>query len=437
MALHLVRSLGQAFDVCHKLNPRPKKKRTVLEDEKKKEEKKEKKENSENAGSKEELTTEEVSPSTDTLVPPPNTAQDNVSPEGVITDIELPPLISLDPLEPFTLAPAITPMVVGLSGLPNERPRPRPQNTIQENPMISSNDSIKPMSGGSLVDIDGNDKQASWEMERQQLKTQLTLLTDQLHAETAARIETQARVEHLLMQNKGLLAHLQKLMIQLQQLQSLQMSQLSSANKTPDKDKKRSAPVTDLTPPNTDMSEPSSSEVHLVNDTSSPHQSDDQPLLEDISVPSADSPPQSLPLNGSKEDDIIAAAFTPQLESNESESSLVDPFVPRGSNDPDPFASHESSSSKVDPDPFTPQESSNKVDPDPFTPQESSNKVDPDPFRPQDIEIIQLSVNENEGKFTDAFSPQDDQTNLLDAFKPQELHDQPPLESTYTVSVIS
>jgi hypothetical protein len=106
MALHLVRSLGQAFDVCHKLNPRPKKKRTVLEDEKKKEEKKEKKENSENAGSKEELTTEEVSPSTDTLVPPPNTAQDNVSPEGVITDIELPPLISLDPLEPFTLAPA-------------------------------------------------------------------------------------------------------------------------------------------------------------------------------------------------------------------------------------------------------------------------------------------------------------------------------------------
>ena len=60
--------------------------------------------------------------------------------------------------------------------------------------MISSTDSIKRTSpslsiGEPLTEIDASEK--SWEIERQQMKAQMTLLTEQLHSETAARIESQ------------------------------------------------------------------------------------------------------------------------------------------------------------------------------------------------------------------------------------------------------
>lgn len=93
------------------------------------------------------------------------------------------------------------------------RPRPKPgqvrelatdenskikiflQSSIQENPMIPLTDSIKRTSpslslGEPLTEIDGGER-TSWETERQQLKAQMTLLTEQLHSETAARIESQ------------------------------------------------------------------------------------------------------------------------------------------------------------------------------------------------------------------------------------------------------
>lgn len=69
--------------------------------------------------------------------------------------------------------------------------------------MISSNDSIKAnispsiSLGEPLNETDGGNvnsqtgAQGAWELERQQLTAQMTLLTEQLHAETAARIESQ------------------------------------------------------------------------------------------------------------------------------------------------------------------------------------------------------------------------------------------------------
>ena len=299
-ALHIVRSLGQAFDVCHKLNPRPKKKkRSEMSESDLKEnggdetelngikEPKPEEENDETAKVSDGDTknTAKVSDG-DTK----NTAKDVINssddPFSPIDSTHLngsPALINFDPLAPFPQLPkdlfntdnnpqSVPPLQRSYTA----RARPRPgYNSVRENPLAGSTDSLSKLRFNSASptislgdEIDGRKleaKESRWEQERQQMSTQMTLLQEQLQSETASRIESQARVEHLLMQNKELLNHLQKLMVQLQQLQSLQLiqqittpsdhTQSENTGKTSKVPSLPTIPDTTQTPPPTETTE--------------------------------------------------------------------------------------------------------------------------------------------------------------------------------------
>ena len=131
------------------------------------------------------------------------------------------------------------------------------------------------------------------------------------------------------MQNKELLSHLQKLMIQLQQLQSLQVSQIQMTPSKPTDQSKVHTIVPDLTPPITDSntSEPSTSEVQLIDDipvqqfdaSSSPDKSvltmnvtDDLPTLDEAFIPQI-----------SQDEAIVDTAFVPQSDQSNIELAFV------------------------------------------------------------------------------------------------------------------
>ncbi|KAL5484716.1 hypothetical protein EMCRGX_G021256 [Ephydatia muelleri] len=230
MALHIVRSLGQAFEVCHKLNPRPMKKKSEEEEAAK----------SEQAEDKD--TQKTATESVEALQS--GASSNDIGLDGTGSAVPTIP-IQNENAHGNTTGPHISGLPGVIPSVPLQsyasRPRPRPgaqQTVIQENPFTElpkegrlsptislgeplGVDAVKTVNPFGLEDTDGMAPPSLWEMEKQQLCAQLALLGQQLQTETTARMEAQAQVHHLLAQNKELLAHMQKLIIQIQQLQAM------------------------------------------------------------------------------------------------------------------------------------------------------------------------------------------------------------------------
>lgn len=131
----------------------------------------------------------------------------------------------------------------------------------------------------------------------------------------------QARVEHLLMQNKELINHLQKLMAQLQQMQSLGLSQQTSI--------KSSTPTQD---------DPSTAETPVATTTSPHRQSSPIPSPSQLTtLPSSTSPPKSPPIatDDNKASLVLALTSTPSptsalttISESKDELGTAEPVAP-------------------------------------------------------------------------------------------------------------
>ena len=150
---------------------------------------------------------------------------------------------------------------------------------------------------------------------------------------------TQARVEHLLMQNKELLSHLQKLMVQLQQLQTLRLpAQASSTSPPPPPPATSTTPPTTVTSPPLHMSTNPTPDRPIENtlllDVAS-HPQSESPLLLSAHTTASPVPPEATPVTSSDELRDTPSALTPQSASpgNEEMAGTVD-LVGPATNDP-------------------------------------------------------------------------------------------------------
>ncbi|KAM5148565.1 carboxyl-terminal PDZ ligand of neuronal nitric oxide synthase protein isoform 2-T2 [Mantella aurantiaca] len=197
-AMRVVRTVGQAFEVCHKLSLQ----------------------HTEQIGDGEEDIESEKS--TDDSGIPVTQIVASVDHNADETDID-----ALDSPLPGGQAPKFSRGVTDLDAVNGESDRTEEKK--EQDQMITASPKMLLPSGSQLspgtpLSVHHQIQFLQQQLQQQQQQTQVAvaqvhLLKDQLAAEAAARLESQARVHQLLLQNKDLLQHISLLVKQVQELE--------------------------------------------------------------------------------------------------------------------------------------------------------------------------------------------------------------------------
>ncbi|XP_072276070.1 carboxyl-terminal PDZ ligand of neuronal nitric oxide synthase protein [Pyxicephalus adspersus] len=197
-AMRVVRTVGQAFEVCHKLSLQ----------------------HTEQAGDgREDVESEK---STDDSGIPVTQIVASVDHNADETDID-----ALDSPLPGGQAPKFSRGVTDLDAVNRENDR-TDEKKAQDQIIIASPKMLLPSGSqlppGTPLSLHHQIQFLQQQLQQQQQQTQVAvaqvhLLKDQLAAEAAARLESQARVHQLLLQNKDLLQHISLLVKQVQELE--------------------------------------------------------------------------------------------------------------------------------------------------------------------------------------------------------------------------
>ncbi|XP_073427702.1 carboxyl-terminal PDZ ligand of neuronal nitric oxide synthase protein-like isoform X3 [Dendrobates tinctorius] len=196
-AMRVVRTVGQAFEVCHKLSLQ----------------------HTEQGGDgREDIESEK---STDDSGVPVTHVVASVDHNADETDID-----ALDSPLPGDQRPKFNRGVTDLDEVKRERDCPDEKKI--NDPVLASPRMLLPsdsqLSPGTPLSVHHQIQLLQQQLQQQQQQTQVAvaqvhLLKDQLSAEAAARLESQARVHQLLLQNKDLLQHISLLVKQVQELE--------------------------------------------------------------------------------------------------------------------------------------------------------------------------------------------------------------------------
>ncbi|XP_067893836.1 carboxyl-terminal PDZ ligand of neuronal nitric oxide synthase protein isoform X2 [Heterodontus francisci] len=200
-AMRIVRTIGQAFEVCHKLSLQHTEQNVVGEEDQESEE------SAENSNAPAQQLTD---------------AEKEASEE---TDID-----AIDPPLQDGLEADFSRGVTDLDAVRKEQDLHRVKKLRDDSPSILMATpkmllpSASQLPSGTPLSVHHQIQLLQQQLQQQQQQTQVAvaqvhLLKDQLAAEAAARIEAQARVHQLLLQNKDLLKHVSLLVKQVQELE--------------------------------------------------------------------------------------------------------------------------------------------------------------------------------------------------------------------------